>query len=93
MSTKIFYTSTRRCGNIAHAKLSVGNYPQLELKDLFRGTIVEIRNIKDQPNQKPEDQQWSLMENLICESVDKGRNQEAAASDKQTVTPEIVPFA
>ena len=33
------------------------------------------------------------MENLICKTVDKGGDQEAAASDKQTGTPEIVPFA
>ena len=32
------------------------------------------------------------MENLICEPVDKGGNQETTASDKQSGTPKIVAF-
>jgi hypothetical protein len=43
---------------------------------------VGIRYIKNKPVDKPEHQQWSLMQNVICKAVNKGRDQEAAASDE-----------
>ena len=32
------------------------------------------------------------MEDLICESVDKGGNQETASPDEQARAPKIIPF-